>query len=89
MLLIECPHCGPRNGTEFTYSGKIQPRPVMKGSDFEARAEWRRYLYEEDNFAGFAKERWFHGNGCRKFLDIERHSVTNEISSVSPAGEAS
>ena len=57
MLLIECPHCGPRNSSEFSYSGTIKPRPTIGGSEPEAQAEWRRYLYEEDNFAGFATER--------------------------------
>ncbi len=89
MLLIECPHCGPRNSSEFSYSGPIKPRPSIEGLAPEDRAEWRRYLYEEDNHAGFATERWFHVSGCRKFLNIERHSVTNEITSVLTVGEVS
>lgn len=84
MLVIECPVCGPRNSSEFSYSGLIKPRPT--GSP--TQAEWRRYLYEQDNFAGFAQERWFHVNGCRKFIDVVRSSITNEITSVDQAGQA-
>lgn len=83
MLLITCPHCGPRNSSEFSYSGITKPRP--NGSPDPA--EWRRYLYEQDNVAGWAKERWFHVNGCRRFLDIERNTITNEITSITDAGE--
>ena len=82
MLVIECPFCGPRNSSEFSFSGLVKPRPEGDPS----QAEWRKYLYEQDNFAGFARERWFHVNGCRTFIDMVRHSVTNEIRSIDPVG---
>ena len=82
MLVIECPDCGPRNSSEFGYQGKIRSRP--KGSPTEVA--WRQYLYEEDNFSGFSKERWFHADGCRRFIDVVRHTVTNEIQSVDAVG---
>ncbi len=78
MLVIECPACGPRNSSEFSYSGKVKPRPTGTPS----QAQWRKYLYEKDNYARVNVERWFHVTGCRRFLDVERHSVTNEITSV-------
>ncbi len=84
MLVIECPACGPRNTSEFSFSGPAKARP---GPDPNPES-WRRYLYEQDNVAGVATERWFHVNGCRLFLDIERHTVTNEITSVRRAGSA-
>ena len=82
MLVIECPHCGPRNSSEFSYSGLVQPRPQADPTP----AQWRKYLYEQDNFSGFSMERWFHVDGCRKFLDMERHTVTNEIASIKAVG---
>ena len=82
MLVIECPFCGPRNSSEFTYSGMIKPRPAAEPEP----AEWRRYLYEQDNIAGWSVERWFHVSGCRRYLDVRRHSVTNEIAAVTEAG---
>lgn len=84
MLVIVCPHCGPRNSDEFTYQGERKPRPEVSTTD---AAEWRRYLYMKANQGGWATERWFHGSGCRRFLMLERHMSTNEIRSVSQIGE--
>ena len=80
MLVIACPHCGPRNSEEFTFVGEVHGRPDPSTSD---ATEWRTYLYMRDNRAGWVVERWFHVSGCRRFLTIERHTVTNEIASVS------
>ena len=85
MLVITCPHCGPRNSNEFSYHGEIAPRP---GPDADP-GTWRRYLYMKDNVAGWQTERWFHVSGCRRFLDIERHTVTNEIAVVRSVGGSS
>ena len=82
MLLITCPHCGPRNDNEFTFSGEVIPRPDV---DTDA-ATWRRYLYMKSNNAGWQEERWFHLSGCRRFLLIERNLDTNEIRMVRPYG---
>lgn len=79
MLVIICPHCGPRNSDEFTYQGEVASRPDV--GDTEA-AEWRRYLYMKDNVSDWVDERWFHVSGCRRFLMIERHTATNEIRSI-------
>lgn len=84
MLLIVCPFCGPRNSDEYAYQGEITPRP---GPDTDPGA-WRRYLYLKENVLGWQTERWFHGSGCRRFLDVERHSVTNEIKDVRAVGGA-
>jgi heterotetrameric sarcosine oxidase delta subunit len=82
MLVIVCPHCGPRNSDEFTWHGETTVRPPVDGAD---PAAWRRYLYTKRNVAGWQTERWLHGAGCRRFLDVERHTVTNEIRSVADA----
>lgn len=82
MLVIVCPHCGPRNSNEFNYQGEIIPRP---SSDTDP-STWRHYLYMKDNVSGWHTERWFHVSGCRRFLDIERHTVTNEIGVVRAVG---
>lgn len=84
MLLISCPVCGPRPGSEFAWhaEGKRRPDPgsVTPG-------EWRVYLYEHGNEADWVVERWSHRSGCRTWLRVERHTVTNEIRSVSVLGE--
>lgn len=82
MLLIVCPHCGPRTDSEFTHRGEIVTRP---GHPVAPEA-WREYLYMRSNTAGLQTERWFHLHGCRRFLDVERSTVSNEITSVVPTG---
>ena len=82
MLLIICPHCGPRNDAEFSYGGEVVARPDPASDP----ATWRRYLYMRRNVAGWQVERWFHVSGCRRFLDLERNTLTNDIRRVSPVG---
>ncbi|MGD2101439.1 MAG: sarcosine oxidase subunit delta [Acidimicrobiia bacterium] len=79
MLVIICPHCGPRNSDEFTYQGEVKPRPDVTATE---PGEWRRYLYMKSNERGWVNERWFHGSGCRRFLMVERHTASNEIRKV-------
>ncbi len=84
MLVIVCPHCGPRNSNEFSFLGERSSRPAVATTTPD---EWRRYLYTKDNAAGSQLERWFHVSGCRRFLDVERDTVTNEIRSVRDVAE--
>lgn len=83
MLVISCPHCGPRNSDEFGFSGEVSARP---DADTDVAA-WRRYLYMKTNGDGWQPERWFHVSGCRRFLMIERNLNTNEIRSVRDYGD--
>jgi heterotetrameric sarcosine oxidase delta subunit len=83
MLLITCPHCGPRNSSEFTYHGESKPRPA---GDLASPAGWRDYLYFNDNTAGTVTEEWFHAAGCRRYLAVVRNTVTNEIGEVRDRG---
>jgi sarcosine oxidase, subunit delta len=78
MLVIVCPHCGPRNDAEFVYQGEVVARPEPDADP----GTWRRYLYMRRNIRGWQEERWFHVSGCRRFLRVERHTLTNEIRSV-------
>ena len=83
MLLITCPHCGPRNDNEFAFKGEVVPRPEVDGAGPE---EWRSYLYMRANVSGWQVERWFHVSGCRRFLQVERNTATNEIRRVEAIG---
>lgn len=83
MLVIICPNCGPRNSDEFTYQGEVRSRPDVNDTN---PGEWRRYLYMRANKADWVSERWFHVSGCRRYLMLERHTVTNEIRDVEPVG---
>ncbi|MFG1702380.1 sarcosine oxidase subunit delta [Nonomuraea sp. M3C6] len=76
MLLIACPHCGPRDENEFRYGGQAGiAYPAGETSD----QEWAEYVFLRDNPKGWFRERWFHGHGCRTWFDVERHTVTHEI----------
>lgn len=84
MLVITCPHCGARNSNEFSFGGELTTRPAPDPDP----TDWRRYLYLKNNVAGWQREQWFHVSGCRRFLIVERHTVTNEILSVQDVAEA-
>ncbi len=86
MLLIHCPWCGPREQTEFSYGGEAQiARP--EDPDALSDAEWADYLFVRKNTRGRYLEQWAHSAGCRRWFNVERDTVTNEIFSFSKAGE--
>jgi sarcosine oxidase, subunit delta len=76
MILLPCPHCGPRNVSEFHYAGELSARP---DPDETTPEEWRAFLYLRENPAGWTTETWFHRAGCRQHLVVERHTTTNEV----------
>jgi sarcosine oxidase subunit delta len=81
MFRIPCPHCGLRNVAEFAHAGEQRRRPDPQTA---TPGEWRSYLYTHDNAAGWTNETWYHRLGCRRFVRVERHTVTNEVRPVSP-----
>jgi len=84
VIRIPCPHCKVRNSSEFRHVGEAgDPRPDPSSTTPE---KWRAYLYERRNPAGWTTETWFHAMGCRRFIRVERHTVTNEIRSATPVG---
>ncbi|RTL48104.1 MAG: sarcosine oxidase subunit delta family protein [Bradyrhizobiaceae bacterium] len=87
MLLIACPYCGPRPELEFAYAGEAHiARPIdpMALSD----EEWARFLYIRSNPRGRHAERWRHLNGCGRFFNACRDTVTDKIETTYPIGEA-
>jgi heterotetrameric sarcosine oxidase delta subunit len=79
MLLIPCPHCGPRAELEFVNGGEAhRPRPDLLASD-EA---WARYLHLRDNPRGVVAERWLHRSGCGQWFNLLRDTTTHEILAV-------
>lgn len=75
MMLVPCPHCGPRNASEFRYVGEQRARPPAGTGP----QRWRSYLYLRANAAGRVTESWYHRAGCRRYLSVERDTVTNEL----------
>lgn len=84
MLLIDCPHCGARNSSEFRHTGEARRRPAPASVTPLA---WRDYLYTRTNEAGWVREGWYHSMGCRRFFSLERHTVTNQTRPAELAGE--
>lgn len=83
MIRIPCPYCSDRNSSEFRHVGEAGARPDPSTTTPE---QWRAYLYERSNPAGWTTETWFHTMGCRRFVRVERHTVTNEIRSAQAVG---
>jgi sarcosine oxidase subunit delta len=79
MLLIECPWCGARDESEFSYAGEAhiaRPLETEKLSD-EA---WADYLFMRKNPKGLHREQWLHAAGCRRYFNVERDTATYRIS---------
>ncbi len=83
MLLITCPHCGPRDHSEFSYEGDAtlkRPDPATASP-----TDWTDYIYLRENPKGKHQELWQHNAGCRAFIRVERDTVTHEITATAPA----
>jgi len=86
MLLIECPWCGRRDESEFSYAGEAhiaRPLETEKLSD-EA---WADYLFMRKNPKGLHREQWLHAAGCRRYFNVERDTATYQISGSYKIGE--
>lgn len=79
MLMIKCPHCGPRDQTEFTSAGEgDRPRPNDGGASLTDE-DWAAFLFMRRNPKGPHRERWYHAVGCRKYFTTTRSTVNHEI----------
>ncbi len=86
MLLIECPWCGHRDESEFSYAGEAhiaRPLETEKISD-EACAD---YMFMRKNPKGLHREQWLHAAGCRRYFNLERDTATYRISGSYKIGE--
>ncbi|MBH69326.1 MAG: sarcosine oxidase subunit delta [Rhodospirillaceae bacterium] len=81
MIYIECPWCGFRDDSEFHYGGEAHiQRPV--NSPELTDEEFSKYLFMKTNTKGLLLERWSHSSGCRRWFNVLRNTVTNEILEV-------
>jgi|SRR5690554_1156039 sarcosine oxidase subunit delta len=86
MLLIPCPHCGPRAEIEFSYGGEAHiARP--EEPDELTDQEWSDYVFMRRNPKGVVLERWVHAHGCRRWFNAARDTVTYEILAIYPMGQ--
>jgi sarcosine oxidase subunit delta len=83
--LISCPHCGSRSKEEFSIRGDASlTRPAP-----DAGSEtWYDYVYLRNNPKGRHSEYWHHSSGCRRWLVVERDTVTHAVYSVCDAALA-
>ncbi|MDB5483540.1 MAG: soxD [Caulobacteraceae bacterium] len=80
MMLIACPHCGPRAHVEFAYERTMDAILPLDTTPEDAA----RILYQRENPRGFSDELWRHTHGCRAWLRLTRHTGTHEITAVVP-----
>ena len=81
MLLIPCPYCGPRSEEEFSYGNEAhiaRPKQPDKLND----AQWAEYVFMRSNTKGVFLERWMHAQGCRRWFNVARDTVSYEILAV-------
>lgn len=74
-LQIDCPHCGRRPVEEFFYGEILQVPDTL--TDADARDLDRAFMH--DNIEGPVTERWFHAQGCRRWLTLSRDTRSDEI----------
>jgi sarcosine oxidase subunit delta len=80
--LIHCPHCGVRPKEEFQIRGDAGlVRPAPNAPD----KTWTDYVFLRDNPMGRYKELWQHVSGCRRWLIVERDTVSHQVFAVSDA----
>jgi heterotetrameric sarcosine oxidase delta subunit len=82
MMQIPCPHCGPRAQAEFVYERTADSVVALDAAPEEAM----RTLFTRTNPRGLDEEIWRHTFGCRAWMVITRHRVTNEITDVRAVG---
>ena len=82
MLLIECPWCGARDESEFSYGGEAD---ITRPPDPDALTdeEWADYLFMRRNTKGLHREQWVHDQGCRRWFVLERDTVSYQITKES------
>jgi heterotetrameric sarcosine oxidase delta subunit len=86
-MRLPCPYCGSRDVSEFAYLGDAKAkRPDPDGEG--AEAAFYEYAYLRDNPAGPHREFWYHAQGCRSWLVVERDTRTHEVLSARLAAEA-
>ena len=81
MLIISCPWCGNREENEFHCGGEAHiQRP--KSPEILSDKVWAEYLFMRKNTKGLFLERWVHQHGCRRWFNVARNTITNEIIAV-------
>jgi len=87
MLQITCPWCGPRAESEFSCGGEAHiARPL--DTDALSDEQWGDYLFMRKNPQGLHREQWLHSQGCRRWFNAERDTVTYRFKQFYKPGES-
>ena len=86
-MIINHPHLGPRDASEFTILGdaSLINRPDWQAGD--ADDAFYNYQYLRDNPAGLHRELWFHEQGDRSWLVVTRDTLTHAVIAVALASD--
>ncbi|WP_029030348.1 sarcosine oxidase subunit delta [Salinarimonas rosea] len=85
MLLITCPHCGPRPELEFRWGGEAHVARPADPSALDDRA-WSEFLFVRNNPKGLFAERWNHAHGCQRWFNALRDTHSDKFVATYPAG---
>ena len=86
MLLLSCPWCGPRDETEFSCGGEAHIDRPLKPAELSDK-QWADYLFMRGNSKGRHLERWVHAQGCRRWFNVERNTVSHHITAIYEMGK--
>ncbi|WP_319414241.1 sarcosine oxidase subunit delta [uncultured Cohaesibacter sp.] len=86
MFKIDCPYCGARDESEFSYGGEAHITRPEKPESLSDEA-WGAFLFTRSNKKGLIRERWLHSHGCRRWFNLLRDSASHEIIASYHAGE--
>ena len=86
MVVIKCPYCGEREQTEFACHGEAH---IARPENPETLTDEERgeYLFIRSNKKGIHYERWTHDHGCRRWFNVMRDTVSDEILATYKMGE--
>ncbi|MHB8812107.1 MAG: sarcosine oxidase subunit delta [Steroidobacteraceae bacterium] len=79
-MRIECPFCGERDVSEFTYLGDADFRHPPDSEDLAQR--FYEAVYLRENPMGPHRELGYHASGCLSWLCVTRNTRTHEILAV-------
>ena len=84
-MIIDHPLLGPRDAAEFTYLGDAA---LIGRPDALANPDaMHDHVHLRANPAGWHEELWYHEQGDRSWLVVERNTLTHEIRSVRLAAD--
>ena len=79
MHWLDCPRCGRRPLEEYVFGGERRPVPADI-TDPDARDFDEVWVFENPD--GPTTERWFHAQGCRRWLTVRRDTSLDVVLEV-------